>query len=267
MRQLKNSAISRTKKKTLTRFFKGRRLRIIATIFVIILLPATYFAWSKFVWDGVYKGVTEMRRHATSSLDDALKMPSDTLEERERKKAAFVVLANEVASPLADPCTLPSMIGWQRVLDDLGEVEKSCLDQKSKLQVWGLKLQAIGVFLADDKRVAEAASTLQSAKGEVTEADYEANASIWRQAEAAVSGLSVSETFIPVKTTLTQALQAGVGRWDELIDAHKDKDKGRFIGARQAVAASYDGLSKVQEVERVELDKLTQTLLAASKDL
>lgn len=244
---------------------RRRALIIVGGIVVIVLAVGGYALWSGSSWSAYHSSYSDLKRDAKSALENALRMPADTVRQRDAKLKALTDAGATLMDGADSRCQPNGLVGWQASVNaTYKKWQQECEADEAAMGKLNDQLIAVGEYLKSEHELANVLSgALAATNNKVTEKSFSTVLSKWKAASASVKGLKVPAPFEPVKTKAQKAVDAATTAWQALVKAHAAKNEADYNAAVKAVATAYSSLESIETASTSELAKLTTELQKA----
>lgn len=243
-------------------FVASHKKAVIATSvsLLFLIVAGTYIAWSMAAWR-TYEEKTSSVRHAVrGSLDGSLKLAASNQQERTKKLEALKGVQNTIETEKR-LCDVQSLIAWQsHSFEQAKQAKEKCLTVASTLEKLQESLGRVLRYLEDEKQVVDILTPLQ-AEGEYSEDVWQQLGDKWVQAGKKIDEQKVGDEFQPVYEITRERVRVVAAQWQQLLGAHKAKDRAQFEKASGELKKAY-GLLKATTDDTSQVLSLLQKQLA-----
>lgn len=237
----------------------------IGIITVVVLLLGAYGLWSKHIWDNYETNYNVWHSSTQAKINAALGLPAATNKQRSAKLATLKKTSDAITAAKGSLCGVNGLVGWQGFIGALHNRQEACQKLLDTSVTFNEKLKAATGYLDNEQALARVISAIPASKPQLAEGDWEAQATAWHEAAAKIDTLAVSANFVPTKQTAQTATKKIEAAWQEVIAAHKVKDKARYLKAQSQLADSYATLHAMTETSTQKLKLLLDPLQTAYK--
>lgn len=218
----------------------------IAGVAVVLFLggAGVYIWWSQSAWGTYEKKYLSVRQDVDAKLTQAFSLQSDTPSERQRKIDQLASLTADIDETGDSFCRQNVLIGWQGAFGEYKAYKESCETTMATIRIFNDQLKSTINYLQQEQTFAKQLGAVP-AQAEVAEGDFEGQLTAWRSVYEGLKSAGTSADFAPVKQAAIGATEGIVRNWEEVIAAHRAKDKARYVKATQTLAAAYDSWQTV----------------------
>lgn len=247
-------------------FMRSRWFILGVGLVIIVGGGVAYAWWSKNSWTAYEKKYTSIRQDIDTKLTGVFSLQSDTTQQRDDKRASLGKLSADIEGIRGDFCRPNALIGWQNAFNEYKTQEESCKAAVNATKAFSDQLKQVVEYLQQEQALARQLASAPT-QAEVAEGDFEGQLTTWRSVNDGIKNASASVYFDPVKRQAVSVTGEIVKNWEEVIAAHRAKDKARYTKAVQALAAAYDGVSGVSSTNTTHLTEVTMKLKKAYAQL
>lgn len=251
----------------LTRHFKGRRrvLIIVGSIVIVLLAIGGYALWSGSSWSAYHASQVDWKRETKSAIDDAMRLPADTVKQRSAKLKALSDKAAVLTADAGSRCRLNGTVSWQTSINaTYKKWQQECETDAVAMGKLNEQLAAVNSYLESEHALAGVLSNaLAATNGKVSEKSFSGVVDKWKMASAAVKALEVSAQFEAVKSKAQKSVDSVAAAWQSLVKAHAAKSEADYNAAIKAVAATYSSLESVETTSTTTFAQLAAQLQKA----
>jgi hypothetical protein len=251
---------------TQLRPFLGRHRRavIITSICIVLLaLIAGYAVWSTNTWKEYKVAREKWQSSLQKSVDTALALPATNHEERSRKMTKFKSVSSDITSAKESLCTISSLLSWQLFIDGIKKEKQACDQQIETADAFSLKMQKTITYLENEQYLTKLVISSVASQDKLTEASWDSQPATWQVTVDAVKKMSVEAEFTPVKNNAVELTQSIQSAWKAVIDAHKAKDKSKYLEAQAKLVQSYDVLPQLAAKSTQQFETIARALQTA----
>jgi hypothetical protein len=246
-----------------------RKLIIMTTIGLVVLVIAGYAFWSMNTWSAYKTSYENWRKDLRTGINMAVALPVSSTSERSKKMTAFKSISKKIVEAQGSLCRPQPLIAWQHAIDTLRQSEEDCNRIIAGAEAFGKKMQATTTYLEKEQALAAALANARTTSGDTaTEATWESQITTWQDAGKKIAKISSRETsFDKVKVSATDKVKSIESAWQELIAAHKAKDKTKYLEAQAKLATTYEALASLSTESAEQLTALANSLQTAHSQL
>lgn len=228
----------------------------------VIGLIGTYSFWSLKTWEAYRLSYGAWQKELRTDTDTAVTLPTANQAQRSQKTAALEGISSDIIAAKRSLCAIHVMVRWQVIIIALKEREDTCHRVVETASSLGEKIQTTTKYLENEQVLVGIITAASNSQASTTEATWQSQVETWGIAVEAIKKMSVEPAFIPVKDGTLSATQSVATAWQNIVVAHKAKDKAKYVEAQTRLADAYDALRGVVSHSH-EFTKLADSLQAA----
>lgn len=227
---------------------------------LLVIGVGAYVAWSKQVWAEYTPAYTQRHQGVHADIKSIAALSVSNTKEQAALLARLESMSNRIDSEQKSLCKVNVWVVWQQqFISSYNDAQTACQKETADIVAFQKRLNLVIAFIKDDQALAEIMSTV-TPSGELADSEWEKQVAAWDGVIAAATKLSVSDTFKPTQQRAVEKMSIVKQAWAELILAHQQKDKVKYLAAHSSLGASYDGLSVVSEESNKGMRSLTDIL-------
>jgi len=239
-----------------------RRAVLIGIGCMILVALVAYGLWSMITWSNYVSSYEDWKNNAQKAVDQAVALPSTTAQERSRKVDALKKLAQQVGDRA---CDVHVLVKWQDTFGNLKQKEADCQREAALSRDFISRVESFTAYLTNEQQLAGILSDAAGTEQKLADAVWGTRLEAWQKAVRQVEGMSASGSFQKVKQ---EALQTGKGitsAWQDVLAAHKEKDKIKYTQAQSQLSQAYAQLEVLKTMDSDQLSQEINNLQAAYK--
>lgn len=246
-------------------FLKNRKVQVAAIVTAVILLAGGYVLWSTTAWNTYETTYKTWRADTGGRVTAALALPVTSDKERADKYTALKASSEAIITAKDSLCRVNVFIAWQQFIEAFHNRETACqkvIDTAGAFD--SLSKGAVG-YLENEQALAGIMAAIPHDKSELAEGDWEAQATAWHDAVRKADELKVGANFTATKQSARETIGKIATAWQEVVTAHKAKDRGKYEAARAQLVLAYGSLGATSDVGTQQLKTLLEPLQPAYK--
>jgi hypothetical protein len=242
-------------------FLKTHKTGVIISAAGVIVVGSltAYLLWSMSTWSQYETVGKEWREELKTDTVSALALPIDTIEKRNQKLAALKAIAEQITAEGNSPCKPHAFLEWQQGMGYAKPKIEECQKHLATLGEFRSSLTDVVTYLENEKIVAGVfADTAGSEK--IADKDFAAQVVLWQSADSAISRMTATPIFDPVKTEAANVAKDIAVAWQAVVAANDAKDKKKYEDAVAGLTAAYEGIKGITALSDQKLEPLTRIL-------
>ncbi len=233
---------------------------IIVSAIGVILIVAGLILWQYLAWQRATDTNSQTYQAAVVSAKEQLNtinQASDVARITESLRSAHGEMCQ--TSPIIDIRL--------RLSANARDYQAECVERQDKLASTALIAEDVSGWLAEDKKLSEQLTSLAGKQKSLKDGDHAAATKLWRDMDASLDSVEVSEVYQPIFDSLRRETQQIVIKYEKLQKADASKRRVAFDDAAVELRDAYGALDKVSDQSEVAYRELSVRLAAAINDL
>jgi DNA repair exonuclease SbcCD ATPase subunit len=239
---------------------KRRLMLIVGGALLLVFLIIGYGLWSNATWGHYDKAYGSWSADAKQELSAVIQTKASNNQQRLDKISRIRETMQTMGQSAKTICRTNSLVEWQSFLDGLKKKEEDCRKHQDKITSFIQKLRPILTFLDDEQKVTKALDSVPKNADQLDEKTWESQVTALQNVLKTVDKLSVDSEALPLKQATQATLKENIASWEELLVAHKAKDRARYENAQVRLVKSYSSYGGLATVSTERIEKLVKAL-------